>query len=85
MSKKILTIRVELEDAEAAPWIWDSHRAVVLNEKYTERNGVTVTGIFDDDLVRRNGELQQRLNQYEEEFGELDYEQLVESSDGDYE
>ena len=83
MSKdtRILTFRVEMEGSEAAPWIWDSHRAHILKEDAV-RNGVTVTGIFDEDLIKKNAELTARLSQYEEEYGVLYDGFAIENDDG---
>ena len=71
--RRQLTIRVEINCAEEAPWIWESHKQLILQGRKAApmMNGVLVTGISDCDLIAENHRLEEKLSEYEEKFGTL--------------
>lgn len=71
-----VTVRLEINGTDEewlSHWMWGNHREYLLQgNKAPTTHGVLVTGIFDDDLIKKNRELEAKLAKYEEEFGQLE-------------
>lgn len=73
--KRQVTVRLEINGTDEewlSHWLWGNHKEYLLQgDKAPATNGCLVTGIYDDDLIKKNRELEERLADYESEFGPL--------------
>ena len=73
--KRQVTVRLEVNGTDEQwlqSWIWESPKAYLREGPSAKpTHGCLVTGIFDDDLIKKNRDLEARLAEYEEAFGPL--------------
>jgi hypothetical protein len=73
--KRKVTVRLEVNGTDEqllSHWIWENHKQYLLQgDKAPTAHECLVTGIYDDDLIRKNRELEERIADYEKELGLL--------------